>query len=561
VRLVCLAGLFTILVWLNHLNIITLLAWTERVFPKTHYPWLFLGFLVTYAALPLLGTRARKAWLLGASILAAAYFSVLFALGSLLYFALYYRVVFSTLRPGIKLAFLLGTYACWVVLCNMSLFPGLLGRHPEIILFGYVFAVHYTFRLFYFHHEMHLKNYVRVPFVDFLLYFLFLPYFVIVPYMFSIPRFDRFTESLGQPPSTHAAGIRHVAAGILCALLCHGLITAYDVRVVFEAALRRGDWLVAYPAGLLCYPVFVVLRVVGTAYVLTGLLLLLGIRTTPPFSRPLASESVLDWWRRWNTHFRAFLVDLFFYPVALRLRRKHPVLVLWLCTVSVFLVGSSFFHWVAQYYFEKNSLRSVDWGIVAENFAYVIIVGVGLSRERQSSLAKRKKAELSAPRRWVRRVATYHLIFLGTVVCGYGTTYLTTTRRAELFSAKVDESRALARQGRRKEAAEHMRSDLGALHSLVKDEPREPRRRLELAFVLSLDAADAHQSEIGGHLAIATAFLDEDDTRAKTLLFETLLVQGKEAPAKDLLHKNPHVATDWLALLAHYTEDTDATHQ
>jgi D-alanyl-lipoteichoic acid acyltransferase DltB (MBOAT superfamily) len=59
------------------------------------------------------------------------------------------------------------------------------------------------------------------------------------------------------------------------------------------------------------------------ASILVGMVRVLGIDLGPSFDQPLRSASVLEWWRRWNTHFRDLLVELFYYPVVMRLRRRR----------------------------------------------------------------------------------------------------------------------------------------------------------------------------------------------------------------------------------------------
>ena len=58
---------------------------------------------------------------------------------------------------------------------------------------------------------------------------------------------------------------------------------------------------------------------------LLGLTRCFGVAMTPAFRAPLCADGVADWWRRYNIHFRELLVDLFWYPVAMRFRRRPIV--------------------------------------------------------------------------------------------------------------------------------------------------------------------------------------------------------------------------------------------
>jgi len=378
---------------------------------------------------------ARKRLLLVGSLAALLWFDARFAAGSLLFLLAWYAVVFAPVHRHLKLAFLVVTYAGLMAVSNLLWFPQLLTAHPWLLTLIYAFAVSYTFRLFYFFHEMKMRKFARVPVDEFLLYFIFAPYFIIVPYMFAIPRYGQFTRGLAaaSDAKVEAAGARHLLLGAAALALTYLALQLYAPRDQLMAELRAGDWPAAIGAGLLYYPVQVVVEALGVAWVLTGMVQLLGVDMRPAFHRPLGATSIHEWWRRWNTHFRDFLVDIFFYPLMLRWRKRNPYLTIVVGCASVFLVGSMVFHWIGKYWFVVASHDNVYWGMGVENLLMFVAVTIGLCLEKRRMLHKPPVHPRKPP--WpvagARILGTWAFLLGVVVFAGYGATYAAYHRRLE----------------------------------------------------------------------------------------------------------------------------------
>lgn len=379
---VALAGLWA----LNRAGVTSLVTWTYPLVPRDRIPVLFAALWLAYVAGHRTAGAARRRVLLAFSGFALVCFDPVFAAGVTAFFLAFYGIASAPVRRALKLAFALAWYAALAVACDMVLLPELGGAHPELLVFGYAFAVIFTFRIFYFLYEVRQ----RVALADFLLYFLFGPYFIIPPYMAAIPRFGRFAASLDRAaPGREREGLRFLLQGAGYTVLLH--VARGAITLDPAAYLADGAYAHAALAGVLAYPIGAVLAAVGDAYILIGLLLVLSVDVHAPFRRPLWATSVLEWWRRWNIHFRDFLVDLFFYPVVLKLR-KRPYLGVIAGCAAVFLLGSVAFHWIAKYHFAHNSYARVYWGTLVENGVMFALVAGALCWEQRRLRQRRRPA-------------------------------------------------------------------------------------------------------------------------------------------------------------------------
>lgn len=518
-RTVALALLLAAVFVAARADLLPLLAWTAPVVPATRLPWMLGLFFLTFVAFSATEDRLRRPILLVSSLAAACLFDPRFAAISLLFFVAYHRVVYAPIGLRWKLAFLVATFAGWAVAADLAAFPNLAERR-WLLDFAYAFAVSYTFRVFYLLYEARLRRFAPVPLCDFLIYFLATPYFVIVPYMFAIPRLGRFAEGLDKRnPALERRGLRHLLAGLVVGVAWHLFRRLLDPRLAFVASLRAGDLRLALPMGLLYYPVGVLMNVLGTAYVLAGLLKVLGFDVPPAFDRPLSSTSVLEWWRRWNIHFRNFLVDIFFYPLMLRWRRVNPYLAIVGGCAAVFLVGSTLFH-LPKRYFAHSSHLALDAGLLVENGLWFLLVSASLCLEKRRLLAGARPAAASPLRRGLLVARTWAVVFVVVVACGYGTSYLVDVRPKERTLAQVAAARVPARAGDLDAAWRIVGPELGALRRQVAWWPRDPAPQLALAFALALPGPARDLGEARQHLRIGQAFLDDAEPARRELLDE-----------------------------------------
>ena len=386
--------------WLAvELELTELLAWTDRLVPVERYPTLFAAYFATWLLVSVEPNR-RLAMLVG-SVGTAAIFDLLFLALSIPWIWILHRLLFS--RRGVFRAtlFVIASYVAasfW------------LDWHT-----GYVFGVAYAFRVAWLIHEVHVQRTARMPFVDVFLYFVFAPFFLIVPYMLAIPRCDRFRAGLDEHDiALERSGMRLMTWGLFLLVLNGALSRVWDGKVLAAAYAASGDYVLAIAHGFPSYFTQGVLVGCGIAALLAGMTRVLGIDLAPAMNAPLLARSITEWWRRWNTHFRDLLVDLFYYPVVMRLRRRKRLAMVLGCA-AVFLVGSSLFHW------PKHHFRTGSWwplGAMAENVVMFAMVAIAMLREQKK------------PARWsvLGAIGTFVMVYVAVAVVGYSVAHLQFSR-------------------------------------------------------------------------------------------------------------------------------------
>ena len=330
--------------------------------------------------------------------------------------AVFHRILFGAAKPrvGAALVFVLATYAGLALTACYDLFHDFLVAHSYVPRWAYVFAISLTFRLAWLLHEVRLRR-GRIAFVDVLIYLTFAPFFVILPYMLAIPRSDKFRADLDRHDTeVERSGLRMLAQGVGLTLAAAVIHSIYDVRAAFTSAATARDGLGLVAHCLLYYPLAIVMDVTAIAWILVGLVRTLGFDLAPAFDAPLKSRDVTEWWRRWNTHFRDLLVELFYYPALMR-HRSRPERGIVIGCIMVFLVGSILFH-LPKYYLRRAHFDVPPVGLFVENLIMcALVIAILIKRRRHP----RPDVEPIGVR--VRRmVTTWIVVMLVVVGAGYG---------------------------------------------------------------------------------------------------------------------------------------------
>jgi hypothetical protein len=390
----------------------------------------------------------------------------------------YRRLLWSRAPASVGLAFPIATLVGVVAAADAAHFPDFAASNPWTGALASVFIFVWFFRALVVWTEVR-QGAPRAGRVDILAYFLFAPFTLIPPYMLALPRLSLVTAGLAtEDASVERSGLRWLLYGLGLQAATAGLARlGLDFHQTVEPALRAGHW-TAFPLLVANVPLLGVLDAVGRGAVLVGLTRCFGAPMGPAFHAPLLARGIADWWRRYNTHFRDLLVDLFWYPVVLRLRRR-PVLAGYLGCAAVFVAGSAPLHWPKQAAL-TGSPFSFSWGTAAESVALTVLVGTALALERRRS--RRPPAPPpGAARVWGHRVATWVLVCATMVGVGHFGDYLVRIRPWEEVAASTDPA------------------DLPRLRRLVAEKPRAAERRRALARVLVL-AGDlggaAHQRRL-----------------------------------------------------------------
>lgn len=158
---------------------------------------------------------------------------------------------------------------------------------------------------------------------DVLLYLIGLPMLIGEAYT---PSFRGFNASRGCGPGL-VDGARSLAASMGFCALAHTVLVALAyspaVRMMFPYCN------LAYPSAGTIWVALITLFVIRYAYLLlttqsaVAVSRMFGYGVRDNFDAPLEATSPADFWRRWNVHWREFLVSAFYYPALLFLARRN----------------------------------------------------------------------------------------------------------------------------------------------------------------------------------------------------------------------------------------------
>ncbi|MBK9035576.1 MAG: hypothetical protein IPL61_30685 [Myxococcales bacterium] len=475
---------------LHHLGLVTLVAWTPLPFDDDLVPWVLAALVAGHGAISLTPTRHRTLALLvvslGAWLIVCPQFVVLGAAWAVAYRAL----LWSRLRPALTVLFPIATLIGVVALADAAHAPSRVAAYPWLWVMAYSFALGWFLRALVVWHEARIGG-ARPTVVDVLTYFFLAPFALIPPYMLALPKLALVRDGVRAPdPAVQRSGVRWIGYGLAVQVtLALAAAGGVDPRLLLIDALRVGAWPQVVPLLVVVYPIRAVFESCGAGALVLGLVRCFGVPMAPAFDRPLLARGIADWWRRYNLHFRQLLIDLFWTPTAMRLRR-HPIAASYVGCAVVFLVGSAPLHWPKQAALH-GSPWTFPWSTLTESVVMTALVGTALVLERRRG---RRRAAPGLARRWAQRAGTWALVCAAILGVGYQVDY-----RVRLAPFERAQARALAVR-----TPEEAAALLPDLESALDERPLDPVRRATLARVL---AAAGRPDAALRQLAIAAAFV------------------------------------------------------
>lgn len=471
-RWLCFAALALAAGVLHHLEVVSLLGWAPRPFDEALVP-ILLGLLVVgHGALLAVPARLRGEALLLTSLACGLLVSAAFTAFGVAWTLAYRRVLWSGARPAVTVLFPIATLLALFALADATHFPTWTAAHPWTAMVSSLFALGWFLRALVVWHEARIGG-ARPTRREFLGYFMFAPFALTPVYMLALPRLAAVTDGVRQlDPAVQRSGARWLAygLGLQAALTLLGHV-GLDPNVGLAAALHARDWPLVVPLLVLAYPVRAVLSACGAGAVLLGLTRCFGVAMTPAFRAPLCADGVADWWRRYNIHFRDLLVDLFWYPVAMRFRRR-PIVAGYVGCAVVFLLGTVPLHLpkrVAQF----GSPYQWPWGVMGECVVMTLLVGTALALARRRTPEPRWAA-LRFARRCGRRAGAWVAVCFATLVVGYQLDYRLRDQPWEQAAAALE----------RATSPSELAALVPDLEALVAEAPRLSPRRAALARAL-----------------------------------------------------------------------------
>lgn len=124
-------------------------------------------------------------------------------------------------------------------------------------------------------------------------------------------------------------------------------------------------------------------------HVVVGCLRLLGFNVFRNTYKPLLAESIVEFWNRFFYYFKEVLVDFFFYPTYLRLKRLKPAARTFAAVFAAAFVGNMYFH---IFYESPDEIFLLDlatlWALWGPRLIYCLLLAIGiwLSMLRQQKL-------------------------------------------------------------------------------------------------------------------------------------------------------------------------------
>ena len=135
---------------------------------------------------------------------------------------------------------------------------------------------------------------------------------------------------------------------------------------------------------------YIVLRYAVIGHIAVGVLRLSGFNIFRNTYKPLLSESILDFWSRFNYYFKEAMVEFFFYPTFLWCRRVNAKLRMFLAVSAAAFLGNMYFHVL----FSSSEIAEADfgevWAIWGARLVYcfMLTIGIWVSMLRQQEARK-----------------------------------------------------------------------------------------------------------------------------------------------------------------------------
>lgn len=205
-------------------------------------------------------------------------------------------------------------------------------------------------------------------------------------------------------PALLQRGILQLALGVAYltarqALIRHGLLPEYETLVRYSGDLDALGALAG--CHLLLLRLF--LDLAGHIHLAIGMMRVLGFDIPAGSDKPYLSRNILDFWRRWNTYYRDYLLTLAYYPIAMKLKRR-PYLAVALGGAGAFLL-SGVAH-AAQIFLRHPETLTARRFLEAQAWAvlYGALIVVWMILEARKARSRMRAPGREVPAGWVTRI-------------------------------------------------------------------------------------------------------------------------------------------------------------
>ena len=145
----------------------------------------------------------------------------------------------------------------------------------------------------------------------------------------------------------------------------------------------------------------IVLDYAVTGHVIVGFLRLCGFNIFRNTYKPLLSESIIEYWGRFNYYFKELMVEFFFYPTFLNTPRLNTHLRMLLAVFAAAFVGNMYYHVIeTPIPIATGDFASV-WEIWGPRLVYCVALTIGIW---VSMLRQQKARGASTQKTWLLRL-------------------------------------------------------------------------------------------------------------------------------------------------------------
>lgn len=155
----------------------------------------------------------------------------------------------------------------------------------------------------------------------------------------------------------------------------------------------------------------VVLEYAVVGHVIVGVLRLCGFNIFRNTYKPLLSQSIIEFWGRFDYYFKEVMVEFFFYPTFLNGRRFNPQVRLMLAVFAAAFIGNMYFHVLRHSYLIAVGDFQELWATWGPRLVYCLLLAIGIwiSMLRQQSARKERASKSTVA--YLRSIAGVWLFY------------------------------------------------------------------------------------------------------------------------------------------------------
>jgi hypothetical protein len=143
-----------------------------------------------------------------------------------------------------------------------------------------------------------------------------------------------------------------------------------------------------------------VLKMAIEGHVIIGILRVFGFNVFRNTYKPLAAETIVDFWNRYYYYFKELLSEFFFFPAYVRWFKQHPRLRMFVAVMAAAFAGNLYYHLLQRGALVRGDLVALWWGLNSRAF-YSLLLALGIYWSMRREQARRGQPAVAVTP-WVR---------------------------------------------------------------------------------------------------------------------------------------------------------------